>query len=239
MRPLVISALVLCAVVNAIKSNTRGGWVQDTTNLETTFAPVRLTFVLQPADETLLTETFNKISDPLDARFRQYLTKAEITKVVQPRPGAALALRQWWSDTHSDTAEQWTASAHGDLLTLEASRTAVESAFQVKMALFTHPDTSKSHKGLLRTIQQHVPLPTPLQNSVVAVLGLSDLSPPPRAVHRPRCSSLDKESCDFKGDIIDPLVIAKQYGERGRGEHDRERDTHRHTRDFISSRSGR
>lgn len=170
---------------------------------------VQLTFQLQPEDAGRLTQAFYETADPAHASFRAYLSSAEVAALVKPKPGAEAALQDWWRE-HHPTAGLWSRSTHGDLLYLSARVSEVESAFGARMARFTHRNHPPSQHGLIRTLDPSVALPVPLQPHVVAVLGLSDLSPPPRAVEPRR--SVGKESCDFKGDIIDPHVIAKQYG---------------------------
>jgi len=183
----------------------RSGWIRQAERLQGN-EQMRITFAMAVQDKTALLDAFHEVSDPTNrtGRFRRYLSKQEISELVRPSLGAVTALKQWWRKRTGFIDGRWTASTHGDLMILDTTVAAVQHAFDVSLATFKHP---KQRKGLIRTASGPSPIPTTLRGHVVSVFGLSELPPPPRAVHR----EVPRESCDFKGDIIDPHVIAKQY----------------------------
>jgi len=183
----------------------RNGWIASGQAAASTV--LSLKFIMRPAEpSSSLDRAFHAVSDPLNStgRFRRYLSHDEIAALVSPQPGAEKALQEWWAA--AGAKGHWTRSRHGDVLTMTCTVEHLLRVFpEAAMHRFEHP--SMSGDGIFRSLTPAA-LPAALSDHVLSVLGLGDFGAPPRAV-RARSSKI---GCDFKGAIIDPPVIAHQYG---------------------------
>merc|ERR1711865_838958 len=205
----VLSYLVAAAFAVEPTTPHRNGWVvQPSTPPD---ARLTVTFVLRPAVSHDLEDSFLAVADPSNStgRFRRYLAHHEISALVVPMPGAAAAVQSWWAAATSEPTSNWQSSNHGELLTLEATPRQLKRALPTTViAHLKHPSLGPRHIGIFGSLTP-VPVPAGLDAHVLSMLELDDYAAPPRAVRHRTSSGI---SCDFKGAIIDPTVIASQYG---------------------------
>ena len=150
-------------------------------------------------------DAVSRISSP---RYRQYLSDSEIAALLVPTNREAV--EEWVYVDAPDASIVRQAHGSGQVLEITAPAAQVAALFRVTLARFG---------SLVRAADQsspRPPLPDRVAPHIAAVIGVFEL--PPRASTRPSWPQApahdggsDALSCDFKGDLIDPNVLAKQY----------------------------
>lgn len=161
-----------------------------------------VTIWLHPEDPDALEQTLLQVSNPYNqtGRFRRYLSKKEISDLVKPRQGAEDTIVEWTTTIFNDV--ELRKNTHGDMIDVTAPADKIEQMFGVKLQTYTHP--RKKH-SILRALSDPV-VPASARSFVRAIFGLYEFLPVPMRKHK-----VQKLGCDFKGDIIDPNVLASQY----------------------------
>lgn len=177
----------------------------------------RVTFMLSlhSADKTALGSSVTAVSDPESLRFRQYLSGAQIRALVAP---PAVALREVESELIAAGATV-VRGAHGSgqVLHVTARVAAAERLLRVSLRTFAHavPLPGGRRRTAIRSLRsQTATLSEALAAHVAAIHGVDDLLPPP-ATWPPTGEAMPDGECTFKGDTVDPAVIAKQYRTAG------------------------
>eukprot|EP00935_MAST-01C_sp_MAST-1C-sp1_P000918 g918.t1 len=156
-----------------------------------------------------LAAAVDAVSNPTSPRFRQYLSDEEIASLL--RPTDLEAVEDWVANGAPNADVVRRAHGSGQVLEVTAPAAEVAGLFQIQLARFG---------PLVRAADQDAPrppFPARVAPHISTVMGIFEL--PPRATTRPSWSTdatnnrshEDGLSCDFKGDIIDPNVLAKQY----------------------------
>ena len=157
-----------------------------------------------------LAEAVAAVSDPRSARFRKYLSDEEISKLLEP---TGVNQVEAWIERFSPSAQvRRMGHGSGQVLDVAAPAGEVSALLGIPLARFGR---------LIRADLRGAPRP-PLPASVVPHIeschGIYELPSPAttKPLHMaPRAEAREPDaatSCDFKGDIIDPTVLAKQYG---------------------------
>jgi len=153
--------------------------------------PAAVTFHLALARQRpeVLAEVVKAVSDPSNTtgRFRSYLSDAEIATILRP---TGLASVEAWIYEHAPNATV-ARLAHGSGQVLRVSAPAAE----VLALLGEQRPTTISACSIPGHVASHL----------TAILGLHAA----RATTRP--TALAPERCDFKGDFIDPDILAALY----------------------------
>jgi tripeptidyl-peptidase-1 len=141
-----------------------------------------------------LAAAVSAVSQPESKRFRKYLAEAEIAALLQPT--GLKTVESWIRGTAPAASVE--RQAHGSGQVLRVTATAAEVA-----ALFGD------------SVNKPPLLPPSVAPHVDTVLGLYERPHPPTTrpmLSRRRTLVESGAKCDFKGDVIDPNVLAKQYG---------------------------
>jgi tripeptidyl-peptidase-1 len=141
-----------------------------------------------------------EVSDPESPRFRQYLSDQQLSELLEPT--GLVTVESWLTDGMPSAALTRRAHGSGQVIDVSARAEEVSSLLGTRLARFGR---------LVRAATPDAPpppLPPHVAPHVSAVLGVYELPTP--AATRPSRVRVGT-SCDFKGDIIDPNVLAKQY----------------------------
>ena len=168
---------------------------------------VRFSLYLARQQPEALAEAVRSVSSPDSPQFRKYMSDDEIAALLRPTD---LPVVEAWVKHGAPTASL-TRRAHGSGQVLDVSAPAdeVTALLGVPLARFGR---------LVRAAQQGSPpppLPASVAPHVAAVLGVYDLplAATTRPTGKPRPEVVEATGqCYFKGEIIDPNVLAKQYG---------------------------
>ena len=165
-----------------------------------------------------LAEAVASVSDPESSHFRRYMDDAAVAQLLQPTDLGAV--ESWVRRGAPSARVQRRAHGSGQVLSVEAPAAEVSMLLGVQL---------RRVGRLVRAVPGSAapPLPASVEPHVETVLGIYDpgRSPTTRptsaqagpAVEQPgdtgpSAVAQQQRDCQFKGDIIDPDVLAKQYG---------------------------
>jgi len=161
-----------------------------------------LKFWLRSSRPELLDRELSAVSSPSSTRFRQYLTDDQISQIVAPDPDVKSALEQWLVEQlSSGFSLQW--SKHGEFGIVRAQTEDWNRVFSDELVSYEHE--SGEVEPVTRLASLNASTVASLEH-VRAVFGLLDFYPVTN-----RSTSPASDCHQFKGDQIDPNVIAAQY----------------------------
>ncbi|KAL1521607.1 hypothetical protein AB1Y20_021266 [Prymnesium parvum] len=164
---------------------------------------VTFTLVLSRKRPSALADAVAAVSSPASPRFRQYLSDDELAALLEP--SGLREVEEWLARDAPSAAIARRAHGSGQVLEVRARAAEVSRLLGVSLARFGR---------LVRSAAQPAappPLPRRVATHVSAVLGIYHLPPPTPTRPTLRTAS----ECDFKGDVVDPDVLARQYGWTG------------------------
>jgi len=195
------------------------GWEADGTMLEASTQHT-LRFWLKPSrGMAALEDKLMAVSTPGSPEYRVFPSHADIAQLCAPRDGWEPELRAWLGDggdVHGPV--ELTVSKHGDFVSVTRSVSAWEGILGSGLRFVRLSNPASKAKGrhvvrlepsprvyAARNSQQHVP--PALTRHVAAIFGLTDLYPIPAGA----AATADPTCKQFKGQQVDPDVLAKQY----------------------------
>lgn len=210
---LLLLARVACAVLRGVRGAlppSSFGWVEVDERLRSGVEREHtLTFWLQGNDEVLFTAAEN-IASPGSENYRQYLSHEKLQALIGPSHAESAQRTTRW--LVSSGVHNIRKGKHGDFLFATATLEKWSNLFDGTFSEYenTHRESSRVFRlsgAAKRAIlaSEHVAGKAELEGSVRAVFGLSDFFPVVSS------SPLKSDCHEFKGDQIDPDVIAAQY----------------------------